>query len=143
MRWLPERGGKKPPCQPPGASSLAVPVAFLTFTLSHDCHVKNAVYEEAEVPLDTAAELASEWLGGPYIAAVCRTHSVAWMGMRPLILFEHDVAIEALIVEEAYEAMYELEEMAQDGRWVPGPGMEWFRLQRHERLPMVPWNDVR
>jgi hypothetical protein len=117
-------------------------VAFLTFILDHDYHAVNGVYCHAAVPLDTAAELSSEWLGGPYVAVSCRTHSVDWVGTRPLIIFEHDVAIEALIVEEAYEAMHELEEMAQDGRWVPSRGMEWFRLQRRERLPMIPWNDV-
>jgi hypothetical protein len=136
LRW---RRRSKPAAikKPAVAVEETCAIAIIACTL-REARVEDMVCQPVKVPVDTAAELASEWLGGPYVTASSRAANVSWVGMmQPVFILEHDVVIQALIVEEAWDAAYELQEMLQDGRWKPAPGIERFRLQRHELLPMV------
>jgi hypothetical protein len=112
-----------------------ITVAFLVFTLEPNLSVSDVSFMPGEVTVDAAAELANEWLGGPYVSVQSASWYHSWLA-GGMAMMSYQVGVEALILEEAYEAMDELERMAQDGRWKPGVS-ERFRLQRGERLPMI------
>lgn len=135
MRWLCKKTPPPSPRHPDDGIELFT-VVFLAFTLEPDHHVADISFTTGDITVDAAAELASMCYGGPYVSVIPAAWCHSWL-IGNFAMMSHRVAVEALILDEAYDAMDELKKMARDGRWQPAGVPEAFRLQHGELLPMI------
>jgi hypothetical protein len=108
------------------AAELTFPIALLTSTLAYG-HFESTSCRPVEVPLDYAADLASLWTGGPYVAVASQAGGFDRFG-RSAATSRYVFVIEAFIIEEVLIALDAVQDLIRAGHWKPPDGRAVFRL---------------